>query len=119
MENHETNNVNSSDNTYEVVFQVITEPTLIEKNNDNELPKKLTLNDINPEDLKFKIGDFFKEKLENLELKFKNDLEIVEPYKFEFIDLYHDFENLKLEILDFLKKRRKKTRNKFDCNSKK
>lgn len=68
-----------------------------------EEPKKLSLSDINPSDLTAKIEDFFRGKLETLESKFKNDLEIVEPFKFQFIDLYHNLENLKQEILDFLK----------------
>jgi len=77
-----------------------------------EVPKKLSLSDINPSDLIAKIENFFCEKLETLESKFKNELEIVEPFKLEFIDLYHNLENLKQEILDFLKEEEKKATQK-------
>jgi hypothetical protein len=82
-------------------------------------PKKLSLSDINPSDLNARIENFFSEKLETLESKFQNDLVIVEPFKFQFIDLYHDLENLKKEILDFLKKEEeKKTQKKPTAGAK-
>jgi len=81
--------------------------------------KKLSLSDINPSDLTARIENFFSEKLETLESKFQNDLVIVEPFKFQFIDLYHDLENLKKEILDFLKKEgEKKTQTKPTAGAK-
>jgi len=118
MENHENNDINASHIiSNEIVLENKNETTSIEINTNIELPKKLTLKDINPEDLKIKIEGFFNEKLENFESKFRNDLEIVEPYKHEFIDLYHDLENLKLEILDFLRKEEEKKQIKPATNS--
>jgi len=84
------------------------ENQLFEESTIPEEQKKLSLSDINPSDLTGKIENFFSVKLETLESKFHNDLAIVEPFKFEFIDLYHDLENLKQEILDFLKEEEEK-----------
>lgn len=61
-----------------------------------------------PDEVKQKIGDFFGKKLDDYENKFETDLRIVQPYKDNFIQLYHELENLKNEITIFIQKEAEK-----------
>ena len=57
---------------------------------------------INKGDIPTKIKQYFSNKLEILEVKFKSDLKVVKPFKFEYVELYHDLENLLIEITNFI-----------------
>jgi hypothetical protein len=57
---------------------------------------------INKEDLSAKIKEYFSNKLDTLEMKFKLDMKIIKPYKYEYVELYHNLEDLQTEILNFI-----------------
>ncbi len=109
--NFESSFVNETDTNENLQFKIKEDIGILQ-------PKKLSLCDINPKELSEKIHNTLSDKLEILESKFQNDLLIIEPYKFQFIDLYHDLENLKEEILEFLKKEEEKKNSKKKNNNK-
>ena len=37
-----------------------------------------------------------------LKMQFKLDMKIIKPYKYEYVELYHNLEDLQTEILNFI-----------------
>ena len=72
-----------------------TQSETIEENKPQILQRKW---DVNKDELKAKISNYFGNKLENQEEKFKADIKIVKPIKIHFVELYHTLEDLKLEV---------------------